>query len=169
MLRAIAIIVAAIAVMVAGVAPVAASNDPHRIPYPAAPFDLPADLCGFPIHVDVPFDHAAITETILPDGTIIDKVSGGMFVTATNTANLRSITVNGSGPGVFTIKPYGTITGEFRGRGILWATNLTDFGFPSDVVAAAGPLTVVQAFGSLDFESVTGSPQVITDICAALR
>ena len=159
----------ALLVVLIGAVPAAASNDPHRIPYPNGPFDLPADFCGFAIHVETPFDHAAITEQVLSDGTVIDAVSGGVFLTMTNTENDASITVNASGPGVFTIKPYVSITGEFRGRGFLYATNLTAFGFPSNVVAVAGPVTIAQDFGTLDFTSVAGGPRVITDICAALE
>ena len=56
-----------------------------------------------------------------------------------------------------------------RGRGFLYAPNLTDFGFPSNIVATSGPMVITQAVGELAFADFSGHPQVIVDVCAALQ
>ena len=163
----------AVAAMLIGPSSASANNDPHRIFLPFASFDLDDSYCdAFPVHVDGPVNREYGTVSTLPDGSTFIKVTGSFFVSLTNRDTGKTIVINASGPGSFTISPDGTtMIGDFRGRGLLWDPNLTKFGFPSNVVAAAGPVLItgqVAADETLTFTSVSGHPHVITDVCAAL-
>ena len=159
----------AVAAMLIGPSSASANNDPHRIFLESAPFDLPVGYCTFPVHVDTLANREYATFSTLPDGSTFIEVTGSFFVSLTNRDTGKTIVINASGPGSFTISPDDmTVIGDFRGRGLLWAPNLTEFGFPSNVVAAAGPMSITQVAADGTFTSVSGHPHVITDVCAAL-
>ncbi len=163
----------AVAVMLTAASPAAANSDPHRIFLPAGPWDLPGGTyCSFTIHVDVLADREYATVTSLPDGSTMWVVRGSLSLAVSNPAAPKNIVVNAGGPGTFTFLPDGfTVIGAFFGRAFLWAPDLVDLGFPSNVVAVAGPAVITQKFaddGSFSFLSVQGHPQVLTDVCAAL-
>jgi hypothetical protein len=161
---------AAAAVAMVAAAPAAANNDPHRIYLAAAPFDLPASLCGFPVHVEPLVDKEYATVSTNPDGSTTYKVTGSLFVSLTNAGTGKTISANISGPGSFTFPADGTtLTVSSTGVGLTWAPNLTDFGAPSNIVVTAGPIQVT-------FDVATGAvlspstqvPNVLIDVCAAL-
>lgn len=168
-------VVAALTFMAAliGPAPALANNDPHRAFFPTAPFDLDTTFCPFPVHVDVPFQGEYARSSTLPDGSTVIKVTGPAFYLIRNVTNDKSVTVNGSSQGTFTIAPDGvSATGDFHGTSVLYAPNLTDYGFPSNVVAIAGAPLITQQFaedGTFSFTSLTGHFQLLTDICAAIE
>jgi hypothetical protein len=33
-----------------------ANSDPHRVFLPSSPFNIPSNVCGFTVHVDIPVD-----------------------------------------------------------------------------------------------------------------
>jgi hypothetical protein len=165
----------AIAASVALIAatPASANNDPHRIYLAAAPFDLPASLCGFPVHVEPLVDREYATMRTNPDGSTTYKVTGSLFVSLTNTTTGKTITANVSGPASSTFSADGT-TLTFAGNGLslVWATNLVDFGAPSNLVVTAGPTTATILFTTNPVAgSIVGPAQVghvLIDVCAAL-
>lgn len=177
-LRMLAIILASASLAtIAAVAPrsVSANNDPHRFFEQAGPIDLPVGYCAFPVHVDFPVDREYGTLSTLPDGSTVIVTTGSLVVTATNQLTGKSIEVNAGGPGTVTIPPSGSpIVYDFSGRSLLLGTNQQAFGLPSNMVATAGPVHIVEAtdgLGGLPFgtiSSLSGNPQVITDVCAAL-
>src|SRR5260370_17380121 len=111
--------------------PAAANNDPHRSFAAATPFDLPATFCGFAVHFAFPVDKEYSTITITADGSTVIKTTGSLFVSLTNNATGKSITVNASGPGTVTIAPDG-INATFEGGGLasLFASNAPHAGLP---------------------------------------
>jgi hypothetical protein len=147
---------------------VSANNDPHRFYLAADPFDVPAEWCGYPIHVDIPVNREYAKPSAQPDGTQILHVTGALVWTLTNTVNQKSVTVNVSGPGTITYSPDGQhVSVDLTGRTILLAPNLTDFGLPNGVVLS-GPVHFTQTAGDFAFSSLSGDPHVALDVCAAL-
>ena len=90
------------AVALVAAAPVAANNDPHRIYLAAAPFDVPATVCGFAVHVEPLVDREYAKVTTNPDGSTSYKITGAAFLNLTNTTTGKTITLNISGPGTST-------------------------------------------------------------------
>ena len=54
----------AVATVLFGGTTASANSDPHRMFLPAGPFDIPAGVCAFPVHVDVPMnnEYAKVTD-----------------------------------------------------------------------------------------------------------
>lgn len=166
-------VLSAIAVALVAAAPVAANNDPHRIYLAAFPFDVPATVCGFVVHVEPLVDREYATVTTNPDGSTSYKVTGASFDSLTNTTTGKTITVNASGPGTATFSADGTtLTFDDTGHALLWATNLTDYGAPSNFLLIAG-----HTAGALFFTTdpaagaAVGSLElgnVLVDVCSAL-
>ncbi len=171
LLRTVAATVAVAALLIAP-STASANNDPHRSFLASAPFELDQTFCAFSVHVDILVNREYATFTSLADGSTVITVSGSFFVGLTNPDTSKTIVVNASGPGTFTVSPDGmTVILNAQGRGFFFAPNLTDYGFPSNVVAVAGPVVITQQLagdGTFTFTSVLGHPQVITDVCAAL-
>jgi hypothetical protein len=159
---------AAIAVLIAP-ASASANNDPHRMFLAATPFDLPASFCGFPVHEEFPVNKEYATVSTGADGSTIFKITGSLFISLTNTETGKTITVNASGPGTFTFSADGTTaTFDTRGVGVYFATNLTQFGFPSNLVLASGPSLATVDLVNNTVISAARVPHVLLDICAAL-
>src|SRR5260370_13223712 len=149
--------------------PAAANNDPHRSFAAATPFDLPATFCGYAVHFAVTVDKEYSTITITADGSTVIKTTGSLFVSLTNNATGKSITVNASGPGTVTIAPDGiNATVEGEGLGVLFASNGTEVGLPSDLVLTSGPLHFPENLALSTITSMSGMPHVLLDLCAAL-
>jgi hypothetical protein len=151
-------------------APASANNDPHRIPFPSPPFDLPASYCGFPVHLAATVDREYATVSTSPDGSTVYKITGSIFVTVTNLTTGKSVTVNASGPATETVAPDGTtVTIDGRGLFLLYAANGTQFGLPSDIVLEAGPTNLTVDLATDTIISVASpAPHVLVDLCAAL-
>jgi hypothetical protein len=91
-------------------------DSPHRVPVNNVPFDLPATLCGFPIHVGIVADKEYFThQETLADGTLIQQVNGKVVVSFTNTNTGKTIVENLSGPGVFYTYPDGSFLSDVTG------------------------------------------------------
>jgi hypothetical protein len=166
-----ALLVAATAAIAVLIAPASASanNDPHRMYLAAAPFDLPADYCGFPVHFEFPVNKEYATVSTGPDGSTIYKVTGSLFIKLTNTETGKAITVNASGPGTTTFSADGTTaTFDARGLTLSFATNLTQLGFPSNLVLTSGPNAATVDLVTETVISLPTVPHVLLDVCAAL-
>jgi hypothetical protein len=169
---------ATVAALLGSTLPVSANSDPHRVFEPAGTVNLPAlptGYCSFPVQLNFPVDREYGTVSTLPDGSTVITTTGSLMVTATNEVTGATLQVNAGGPGTVTIPPSGSpVVYDFHGRSLLLGTNQADFGLPSNLVAAAGPLHIVEAangpdglpFGTLT--SLSGHPSVLTDVCAAL-
>jgi hypothetical protein len=156
----------ALALLLVGPPAVSANNDPHRIPFPAAPFALSADYCGFPVTVDFPVngEYAKVSD----DG-LVYAITGPWVARVSRNGTAMSIELDIGGPGVATFAAdFSSVTEHLLGRTFLYATNLTGYGFPSNFVATAGPVTLSWDFASGAYTSFSGHPRVITDVCAAL-
>jgi len=151
-------------------ASVTAHND-RQTPFPAAPFDLDTTFCDFPVHGDVLLGAEYGRSVPTPDGSAI-FVTGPVHLRVTNMVNGESVRVNASGPGTITFLSDGvTIAFDASGRTLLFAPNLTDWGYPSNIVALAGPVSltqVVAADGTFTFTAMSGTPHLLMDVCAAL-
>jgi hypothetical protein len=147
----------------------AANSDPHRSFAAAGPLDLPASFCGFPVHIGVVANNEYQTVSLAPDGSTLIKVTGRFVDSATNEVSGRTVTVNASGPSTLTVPTEGTIlTYVGHGLTLLYAANATSFGLPSDLVVTSGPLDITLDASSQSLITMTGTPHVLEDVCAAL-
>jgi hypothetical protein len=95
-----------------------ARGKPTRSPLPAGPFEAPAGLfCSFGV-LSEPVVNKQVLKTFPPEpnGDIVQLATGAFVARLTNTSTGKSITVNISGPGRFTIHPDGSVTLEASGR-----------------------------------------------------
>jgi len=154
--------------MVGGSSTAWANNDPHRVYLPASPFDIPDNVCGFTVHVDIPVDRQYGTFSTLPDGSTVVKITGSLVWTLTNTTNGNSVTVNASGPGTITF-PIGTTLAVVDGSGlnIIYITNGADFGVPN-IFYSSGKLEFTTDLSNDTIVSMPRTPHVLQDVCAEL-
>src|SRR5207249_7122139 len=103
----------------------------------AAPFDLPAGVCSFPVHLAFPTNREYGTFSTASDGSTVIQVTGNVIVAATNKATGHTVTLNASGPATITFSPDGSIEQlDGHGLGLLFFTNGPQFGLPSGLVLA---------------------------------
>jgi hypothetical protein len=158
-------------VLLIGPASASANNDPHRFFLPAGPVDFPADVCGFPMHVDAATnkEYASLTQTA--DGTSIFKVTGSLVATFTNSTTGKSIALNASGPGTFTFPANSSLEiVDANGLSFWVAPNLSEFGLPNAFLSS-GPLQLTTDTSNgpdSPVVSVARQPHVLVDICSAL-
>lgn len=152
-----------------------ANNDPHRIWFASAPFTMPADLCGFPVYLEPVANNEYATVSTLADGSTVYTYTGAFSATLKNTLTEKTITVNASGPGTNVYSPdFTTADAEYHGLSLLYATNMTDFGFPSNIVVTSGTvkatldLTGLSTTGVPTVIDVQRKPHLLLDVCAAL-
>lgn len=150
----------------------------HILLPPGGPFTLhaydpvtnPGGFCiGFDVLVSpIPnLNDAILTQTTLPDGTIVLNIRGPFVVDLTNQVTGKTVRVSLSGPATLTFPPDGSsefdgngVTGFFESRPIA-----ASFGIPA-IAVFAGPFTSVNApDGTLTSITYTGR---VTDECAAL-
>jgi hypothetical protein len=94
-------------------------GEPHTCAVGNQPFDLPLSRCGFPIGVGVVSDREyVIHDTFLADGTEIQRITGELVLSFTNTTTGKTVTENVSGPSTSTFAPDGS--GRFQGQGRSW-------------------------------------------------
>jgi hypothetical protein len=155
--------------LLVGAAPAVANNDPHRVFSPSPPFDIPPGVCTFGVHVEAPVDKEYSTVTTEPDGSTIVKTTGALVQTLTNQTTGKSITLNASGPLTVTIPPPPStvVTADVRGLSIVFVTNGAEFGLPN-LMYVSGPFGFTTDLSNDTLVSVTRSPHVRLDICAAL-
>jgi hypothetical protein len=108
------ITLAAFGLLVLGVGTAGAAD--HRIPAGGGPFDIPAEDCGFPIHVVDVQNKEYIVRTIdNPDGSTTLRITGKLVLSFTNTGTGKTIEWNASGPGWFTFSDDGLVA-DVQGR-----------------------------------------------------
>lgn len=160
----------ALTALIALPASASANNDPHRFWLEATEMTLGTDFCAFPVTMTYTLNNEYATETDLPDGTVVLKVTGGLHVIVTNTVTRASTSVNASGPGTFAFYPDGTASILIgHGVSLFFAPNLTAFGYPSNLIQVAnsgGPITLVLATHTA--LEMPRSIHVLRDICAEL-
>jgi len=95
-------------------------GEPHTCAVGNQPFDLPVSRCGFPISVGVVSDREyVIHDTFLADGTQIQRITGELVLSFTNTTSgKKTVIENVSGPSTSTFAPDGS--GSFHGQGRSW-------------------------------------------------
>jgi hypothetical protein len=155
--------------LVSGSSTALANNDPHRTYNFIPPATLPAGYCSFQVDATFPVNKEYNTTTTLPDGSIEIKTTGSLTNTLTNDATGASITLNISGPATTIVSADGsTVTIDSLGQTLFFATNLTSYGFPSNVVLTSGLAEVTIDVANDAIISLQRAPKVDFDVCAAL-
>jgi hypothetical protein len=158
----------AVATVLFGATAASANSDPHRMFLPAGPFDIPAGVCTFPVHVDVPMNNEYAKVTTLPDGSTQYDITGAFKVTLTNVATGKMLSLNISGPQTIVFPASGSIlSADLYGASLVYVTNGASFGLPN-LMLTAGPFSYTTDTSNDTIVSVTRAPQVRTDVCAAL-
>jgi len=148
--------------------PALAGRGPKWQLLPAAPFTLPAALCGFKVRVTIPVNKEYSKILKASDGSMITLTTGAVKLSYTNLSTGKAITANVSGPSKTAVDPDGSAVLAAKGHTGFFVTpaQSRQFGLPR-VFVAAGPLTAsFAADGSLTSVSLRG--HVLTDVCAAL-
>ena len=142
-----------------------AIGKPTRTPLLGGPFEIPAGVaCSFGVIGGDPIINNQVLKTFPPEpnGDIVQLATGALVFTLTNASTGKSITVNTSGPGRFTIHPDGSLTIEAQGRWFLaFIENAPFTAFISSgrvvfSIAPGGPPTLVSQSGHVE------------DVCALL-
>ena len=140
-----------------------ARGKPTRSPLSAEPFEFaPGEICSFGV-LDEPIVNRQVVKTFPPDrnGDIVQLATGAFVIRLTNTSTGKSITVNISGPGRFTIHPDGSVTLVASGR---WSLIFFagDLGPAAKAVINAGRVVInIAPDGSLTLVSQRGHEQDI--------
>jgi hypothetical protein len=164
-----ALAVAATVGIVSGSSTALANSDPHRTYGYIPPTALPAGYCSFQVDATFPVNKEYVTTTTLPDGSIETKTTGSLTNTLTNDATGASITLNISGPGTTIVSADGTTENiDYLGQTLFFGTNLTSYGFPSNVLLTSGLVETTIDVANDALISLQRAPHVDLDICAAL-
>lgn len=150
----VAAVVVTVLMASAGVTLAKPGNGAARVPLGNTPFDLPSSFCGFPIHVGVVSDKEYfIHSTTLADGTLIQRFTGKLVLSFTNTDTGTSITRNVSGPGTLTFYPDGSFLFDAQGRNVLAIDPIgqADTGEPGLVFTSGHVVVLVPATGPESF------------------
>jgi hypothetical protein len=145
-----------------------AKGGDHPVPVNNVPADIPADVCGFPIHIGVIFDREYwVKRTDNPDGSTTSWVAGPLWNRLTNLNTGASIAYDNGGPGSFTTYPDGHATFDFQGHSMAWirAAHQADLGKPAFRLINGHVRGVMDANG--DIVEISGSGKVV-DGCALL-
>lgn len=109
------------ALIAIGASPAQAAGGRHRVPVGNVPADIPADVCGFPVHIGVIKDQEyVVSRTVHADGSISTRVAGPLVNSLTNLDTGTSITYDNGGPGTITTYPDGHATLDFQGHSMAW-------------------------------------------------
>ncbi|TMK79345.1 MAG: hypothetical protein E6G47_08565 [Actinobacteria bacterium] len=125
-------------------------------------------FCGSTVvHLTFPVNKEYGIFTTEPDGTVVLKVTGSLFLTFTTDAG-ASFSTNSSGPGelfFYTNGDFETIAQGLSTEAFS-AEQAADLGLPSEITLLKGPLDfVLHPDGSATPIRI---PSVVTDICAQL-
>ena len=157
------------AVVAATTGPAQAAGGRHRVPVHNVPADIPADVCGFPIHIGVIEDREyVVRRTVHADGSISTQVAGPLVNSLTNLDTGASIAYDNGGPGTITTYPDGHATLDFQGHSMAWirAAYQSRLGAPAFRLVAGGHVTgTIDAAGDIVELSTQGH---VIDGCALL-
>jgi hypothetical protein len=143
-----------------------ARGKPTRSPLLAGPFEVPAGLvCSFGVFGEVIVNNQVVkTFPPEPNGDIVQLATGAFVTRLTNTSTGKSVTVNISGPGRFTIHPDGSATVVESGRWSNFFFDVENAGTKAFI--STGRLVLSFApDGSVTLVSQSGHEE---DICALL-
>lgn len=169
MARRIGLGIAAITVLItttSGMAYAQGSN--HRFPLNNKPADIPADVCGFPIHIGVVDDREySVQQTDNPDGSTTMRVGGTLINSLTNMDTGATINYDNGGPGEFTFYTDGHFTLDFQGHSMEWIRpeHQAQLGAPAFRLTTGHAVGATDTSGDIVDLSVTGK---IIDGCALL-
>jgi|tagenome__1003787_1003787.scaffolds.fasta_scaffold20947350_2 hypothetical protein len=168
---ALAVALTALAALAMSATALAASP---RIPLTATPVLLPAgDYCaGFDALITFQdFNQYIVRSSTAPNGTQTLRITGRARATVTNqTAPSKSVSFNINGPGVLTINPDGSFSGDLAGPNLLWTarSNLANFPSVPTISYTTGHVTfAVDASGQTTSYSLAGGSRQ-TDVCALI-
>jgi hypothetical protein len=158
------------ALMAAVAGPAQATGDHHhRVPVGNTPADIPADVCGFPVHIGIVEDREYIvSRTEHADGSISTRVAGPLVNSLTNLDTGASIVYDNGGPGTITTYPDGHATLDFQGHSMAWvrAPYQARLGAPALRLVAGGQVRgVMNSAGDIVELSTIGH---VLDGCALL-
>ncbi len=146
----------------------AQGGDP-RVLVHNTPADIPADVCGFPIHIDVIDDREYwVQQTDSPDGSTTMRVTGTLKNRLTNLNTGASIDYDNGGPGMFTMYLDGHVIFDFQGHSMAWirAARQAQLGQPAFRLTSGGHVQgTVDAAGDILELSTSGE---VLDGCALL-
>jgi hypothetical protein len=148
-------------VLMAAVAgPAQATGDHHhRVPVGNTPADIPADVCGFAVHIGIVEDREYIvSRTEHADGSISTRVAGPLVNSLTNLDT----------GGTITTYPDGHATLDFQGHSMAWvrAPYQARLGAPALRLVAGGQVRgVMNSAGDIVELSTIGR---VLDGCALL-
>lgn len=143
---------------------ISAIGKPTRSPLPAGPFEAPAGLfCSFGV-LSEPVVNNQVVKTFPPEpnGDIVQLATGAFVARLTNTSTGKSITVNISGPGRFTIHPDGSIILEASGRWFFAVIENAPF---SAFISSGRAVLSIAQDGTVTLVSQSGH---VEDVCALL-
>ena len=143
---------------------ISASGKPTRSPLPAGDFEAPAGLlCSFGV-LSEPVVNNQVVKTFPPEpnGDIVQLATGAFVTRLTNTSTGKSITVNISGPGRFTIHPDGSATLEASGR---WFFAMIENAPFSAFISSGHAVLSLGSEGTVTLVSQSGR---VEDVCALL-
>jgi hypothetical protein len=142
-----------------------ARGKPTKSPVLAGPFEIPAGVaCSFGVFGGEPIVNRLVVKTFPPEpnGDIVQLQTGAFVFPLTNTSTGKSITVNTSGPGRFTIHPDGSATLEAQGR---WLLGFIE-NAPLALFISSGRVVIdIAQDGTLTLMSRSGHQE---DVCALL-
>lgn len=146
-----------------------AAGGGDREPVHNVPADIPADVCGFPIHIGVIEDREyVVSRTTNADGSISTRVAGPLVNSLTNLNTGATIAYDNGGPGTITTYPDGHATLDFGGHSMAWirAAYQSRLGAPAFRLVAGGHVVgTVDPAGDIVALSTRGR---ILDGCALL-
>ncbi|MFD7154652.1 hypothetical protein ACFV9C_08645 [Kribbella sp. NPDC059898] len=146
-----------------------AAGGRHRVPVGNTPADIPADVCGFPVHIGVVEDREYVVHrTVNADGSISTRVAGPLVNSLTNLDTGATITYDNGGPGTITTYPDGHATLDFQGHSMAWvrAAYQARLGAPALRLVSGGRVVgTVDASGDIVELATNGN---VLDGCALL-
>jgi hypothetical protein len=144
---------------------ISAIGKPTRSPLPTGEdFEIPAGVvCSFGVFVETIVNNQVVkTFPPEPNGDIVQLATGNFVTRMTNTSTSKSITINISGPGRFTLHPDGSFTLEATGR---WFLGLIE-NAPFTAFISSG--RVVISFAPDGTGTLVSQSGHVEDICALL-
>jgi hypothetical protein len=154
----------------AGLAPMVldqARGKPTRSPLVAVPFfEFPAGLvCSFGVTVETIVNNQIVkTFPPEPNGDIVQLATGAFVTRLSNTSTGKSITVNISGPGRFTLHPDGSATLEASGRWNFFFIDAVNVGTKA-IINSGHIVLSIAPDGTQTLVSQTGHEE---DVCTLL-
>jgi hypothetical protein len=140
----------------------------HRVPVDATPFDIPAESCGFPIHVGVVDDNEYIVKTReAPDGSTTSRITGKLILSFTNTDSGKTIVRDVGGPAWFTVNSDGSLFVRNQGHaaGSNSPADQATTGLPGLFFVTGNLIAHFAPDGSAESVTVSG---LVEDGCALL-